>query len=121
MLGIEYALKYGQHLKGLVLSNMTASVAAYSRYIGKLRAELSTEDQATLARHESRGDYEAPEYQQIIFEKIYTKHLCRLDPWPDAVNRTFKNLAKPVYNTMQGDNEFVFTGNLKDWDRWDAL
>ncbi len=27
----------------------------------------------------------------------------------------------PVYNTMQGPNEFVITGNLKSWDRWNDL
>lgn len=48
---------------------------------------------------------------------VYARHLCRLDPWPDPVARTFKHLATKVYNTMQGPNEFVITGNLKDWDR----
>ena len=33
----------------------------------------------------------------------------------------FRNLAKPVYNTMQGPNEFVVNGTFKDWDRWEDL
>ena len=33
MLAIEYALKYQRHLKGLVLSNMTASIASYVEYV----------------------------------------------------------------------------------------
>jgi proline iminopeptidase len=58
---------------------------------------------------------------KAMFEQVYTRHLCRLDPWPDPVARTFKHLAAPVYNTMQGPNEFVVTGTFKDWDRWKDL
>jgi len=41
----------------------------------------------------------------------------RLDPWPDPVERTFKHFNDKVYNTMQGPNEFLYTGNLKNWNR----
>jgi proline iminopeptidase len=37
------------------------------------------------------------------------------------VQRAFNKLNAQVYNTMQGPNEFVITGNFKDWDRWDDL
>jgi proline iminopeptidase len=37
VLAIEYALKYQQHLRGLVLSNMIAGVTAYLKYAGVLR------------------------------------------------------------------------------------
>lgn len=121
LLGIEYALKYGRHLKGLVVSNMTASVKSYVAYIDELRAQLPAASQAILAKYEKAGEYEAPEYQQVVFEQLYTRHLCRLDPWPDAVMRTFKHLAKPVYETLQGSNEFVVTGTMKGWDRWRDL
>jgi proline iminopeptidase len=56
-----------------------------------------------------------------MMTKVYTRHLCRLDPWPDPVSRTFKHLSDKVYNTMQGPNEFVITGTFKDWDRWKDL
>lgn len=121
LLGIEYALKHGRHLKGLVVSNMTASVASYVAYIGELRARLPAASQAILAKFEKAADYGAPEYQQVVFEQLYARHLCRLDPWPDAVQRTFEHLAKPVYQTLQGNNEFVVTGTMKGWDRWDDL
>ena len=32
ILAIEYALKYQQHLKGLIISNMMASIPAYNEY-----------------------------------------------------------------------------------------
>jgi proline iminopeptidase len=121
MLGIEYALKYQQHLKSLVISNMTASVASYVKHINELRAKLPKETIATLEKYEAKGEFEAPEYQDVMFKQVYARHLCRLDPWPDPVERAFRHLNPKVYKTMQGPNEFVVNGTLKDWDRWKDL
>ncbi len=121
MLGIEYALKYQKHLKGFVLASMTASVPSYVEYAAKLRAALPADVVAILDKYEKKGEYQAPEYQETLFTKVYTRYLCRLDPWPDPVSRTFKHFNDKVYNTMQGPNEFVITGNFKDWDRWKDL
>ncbi len=121
MLALEYALAHPERLKGLVISNMTASIASYVAYTRKLRLELPPDVIALLDKYESKGDYDAPEYQEVMTKRVYSKHICRLDPWPDPVARTFKHLATPVYNTMQGPNEFVVTGNFKDWDRWKDL
>ncbi|HTO75315.1 MAG TPA: proline iminopeptidase-family hydrolase [Thermoanaerobaculia bacterium] len=121
MLAIEYALEYPQHLKGLVISDMTASIPSYMAYAAKLRAALPKDVIAVLDRYEVKGEYDAPEYQEAMIGKVYREHLCRLDPWPDPVERTLKHLAMPVYKTMQGPNEFVITGNFKNWDRWNDL
>ena len=121
MLAIEYALKYQKHLKGLVLSSMTASIASYVEYVNKLRAALPAEVLAVLDKYEAKGEYEAPEYQEAMFKEVYGRHVCRLDPWPDPVARAFKHFNTQVYNTMQGPNEFVVTGTFKDWDRWKDL
>ena len=121
MLGIEYTLKYQKHLKALVISDMTASIASYVTYANELRKALPPEILATLDKYEAKGEYSAPEYEEAMFKGVYTRHLCRLDPWPDPVERTFKHLNQKVYNTMQGPNEFVVTGNFKDWDRWQDL
>ena len=121
MLGIEYLLKYQNHVKAAVISDMTASIASYVKYINQLRAKLPPETIAVLEKYEAKGEFEAPEYQKVMFKQIYAKHLCRLDPWPDPVQRTFKHLNPKVYNTMQGPNEFVVNGTFKDWDRWSDL
>jgi proline iminopeptidase len=121
MLAIEYALKYQKHLKALVISDMTASIASYIAYANQLRKALPPDILATLEKYEARGEYNAPEYEEAMFKGVYSRHICRLDPWPDPVERTFKHLNQKVYNTMQGPNEFVITGNFKDWDRWKDL
>lgn len=121
MLAIEYALSYPEYLKCLIISNMTASIASYVSYINELRAKLPPEIIEVLDRYEAKGDFTAPEYEEIILQQVYSKHLCRLDPWPEPMMRMFRHMNLQIYNTMQGPNEFVVTGTFKDWDRWGDL
>jgi proline iminopeptidase len=121
MLGIEYALKHQRHLKGLIISNMTASIASYVEHMNELRGQLPPEVIRVLDEYEARQDYEAPEYQEVMFTRIYTKHLCRLAEWPEPLTRSFRHLNMKVYGTMQGPNEFVVNGTFRDWDRWADL
>ena len=121
MLGIEYALEHQDHLKALIISDMTASIPSYEAYAAKLLEELTPEDRATLKKYADAGQFEAPEYQQIMFGKVYAAHLIRITPWPEPVDRAFKKFNAQVYNTMQGPNEFVISGNFKNWDRWADL
>lgn len=121
MLAIEYALKYQSHLAGLVISNMTASVDAYMAYTAKLRERLPAQVQAELSRYEDAGAYEDPAYTDLLIRSLYNDHLCRVVPWPEPVARMFAHMAGQVYNTMQGPNEFVVTGNFRHWNRWDDL
>ena len=45
-----------------------------------------------------------------------------MDPWPEPLVRSLENLdGNPVYETMNGPNEFFVIGNLKDWDRTERL
>ena len=121
MLAIEYAIAHQDHLKALIISDMTAGIPAYEAYAQKILAELSDEDRKTLAKYEAAGNYDAPEYQQIMMSKVYAQHILRLDPWPEPVLRAFRKFNTKIYNVMQGPNEFVISGNFKNWDRWADL
>lgn len=122
ILGIDYALKYQQHLRGLVISNMTAGIQSYLKRITALKSELLVPaDRALLDRLEAARDYENPAYMQLMMEKLYPQMICRLQPWPEPVTRSFSKLNEKVYNQMQGKSEFEVTGNLKGWERWDRL
>jgi len=117
MLAYEYALKHGSHLKSMIVSDMVAGIPAYVTHAAKLRAEFPPDVQQTMEKYEAAGQYDAPEYQRIIFENLYTRHLCRLDPWPEPVERSLRFINNKIYNYMQGPNEFVITGTMKNWDR----
>lgn len=121
MLTLEYALKYPQHLAGIVVSNMTASVAEYVKYAAVLVKQLPADAQEVIARHRASGDYEAPEYQKVLMEQVYSRHVCRLDPWPEPIQRCFRTVNSKIYNVMQGPDEFNITGNFRHWDIWDRL
>jgi hypothetical protein len=45
--------------------------------------------------------------------------ICRVEPWPEPVSRAFRHANDKIYNLMQGESEFLVTGNLKNWERWD--
>ena len=82
----------------------------------RLRLMLPPDVQAALLRHEVAGTTAHPEYEEATRE-FYRRHVCRLDPWPAEVTRTFEAMASDptVYGTMNGPNEFHVIGTLRDW------
>lgn len=117
MLGMEYALTQPKGLESLTVADSPASMRQWVEEANRLRAELPTDVQDTLLRHEQAGTTDSPEYQEAI-TVFYRKHVCRVDPWPECVERAFGNIATnpEVYHTMNGPSEFHVIGNIKDWD-----
>lgn len=116
VLSIEYALTYPDAIKSLILTNGIADVSFHLEEINRLRNALGSETVAMMQRHEAEGTYEHPEYQAAVTLLDY-RHLCRLDNWPESLLKSLDNWNKLIYNTMQGPNEYYFTGNLKNWSR----
>jgi proline-specific peptidase len=104
-------------VKSLILANSAASTRQWIAEAQRLRAELPLELQQTLNRHEAAGTTEDPAYVSAT-DVYYRRHLCRLDPWPDCLNRTLEKLGNDpeVYNSMWGPSEFHCTGTLQHWD-----
>lgn len=117
ILAMEYALKYQQNLKGLIICNMMASIPDYEKYNGVLRLQMRPGLVDTLQSYESRGLFKDPVYQQLVFNEYYTRHLCRLTEWPEPVNRSFKHINETIYVMMQGPSEFKVGGRLLTWNR----
>jgi proline iminopeptidase len=120
ILAMEYALRYQENIKGLIISNMMSSCPAYGKYADEVLAKQM--DPAVLAEVqalEEKGDYANPRYMELLLPNFYTVHLLRmpLDQWPDPVNRAFKSLNQTVYVQMQGPSEFGIAGSLAQWDR----
>ncbi|MCL4121981.1 UNVERIFIED_CONTAM: hypothetical protein GTU68_056262 [Idotea baltica] len=126
ILAMQYALKYQNNLKGLIISNMVASIPDYMEYSDKVLApKLPPEVLAEIMTYENAEDYGNPRYLELVTEYYYTSHVIRLpqEEWPDPVNRGFKHLNPDVYVTMQGPSEFGIKGDatLKNWDVKDEL
>ena len=124
MLAMEYLHKYQSHVKGAVLSNMTASAPSYVKYTSKLKQQiLSPQDIATYDSLDKLKAYNTPQFENLLMNKLYTKVVCRLplEQWPEPLMRAFKKVNSIIYIQMQGVDEFHVTGNFKDWDMWDRL
>ena len=120
ILATEYALKYQQHLKGLVISNMMSSIPAYVEYANKVL--MPAMDQQVLAEVkalEAKKDYKNPRYMELLMPAHYEKHILRRPAadWPDPVNRAFAHLNDKIYIPMQGPSELGASGKLEKWDR----
>jgi L-proline amide hydrolase len=117
MLGMQYAAGRPEGLVSLIVESSPPSVPAWMPEIARLRSELPPEIEATLREHEEAGTTDSPEYEEAVMV-FYTRHLCRVDPWPDWVVECFQALdANPeVYHSMNGPSEFHVIGTIKDWD-----
>jgi proline iminopeptidase len=120
VLATEYALKYQQHLKGLVISNMMSSIPAYNEYANKVL--MPAMDPAVLSKikqMEAAGQTEDPQYMELLIPNFYEQHLLRMPAaqWPDPVNRAFGHMNRKVYVLMQGPSEMGASGRLLTWDR----
>lgn len=123
-LAIEYALRYQQHLKGLIISNMMASIPAYNRYAEQvLMPSMDPTALEEIKRLEAAGETEDPRYMELLIEHHYVHHVLRMpvDEWPDPVVRTFDHLNQALYVSMQGPSELGASGKLTNWDRTDDL
>lgn len=126
ILAMEYALKYQENLKGLIISNMVASIPDYMKYNEEVLApQLDPKVLETIMKYEAAEDYTNEEYLGLIVEHYYPKHVIRMpmEDWPNSINRGFSHLNSQVYVTMQGPSEFGIKGNatLRDWDVKDRL
>ena len=107
---MEYALKYQQHMKGLIISNMMASIPAYNEYAEQVL--MPAMDQEVLARikaFEAAG-YEVPttfdEFTALVDQMVADgiTPLCGANDgrW------SFGNAADVTYFSI----EFVDTGGV---------
>lgn len=118
ILATEYALKHQEFLKGLIISNMMSSCPEYDAYAENVLAKQM--DPAVLEEIrslEAKNEFQNPRYMELLIPNYYMKHICRLEEWPDPVNRAFARMNQQIYVTMQGPSEFGISGRLENWDR----
>lgn len=119
ILAMQYALKYQDNLKGLIVSNMMSSCPDYDKYAENVLAkQFDPIVLDSVMAIEKRGDFDNPNYMGLLGPNFYEKHILRLPAaeWPDPVNRAFAKLNKSLYVTMQGPSEFGISGRLENWD-----
>lgn len=117
ILAMQYALKYQDNLKGLMICNMMANCPEYGRYAEEVLAkQLKPEVLTEIKAIEAKGDFSNPRYMELLIPNFYKEHLCRLEEWPDGFNRSMKHANGEIYTMMQGPSEFGIAGRLANWD-----
>ncbi len=119
ILAMQYALKYQDNIKGLIISNMMSSCPAYGKYAQEVLApQFDPKVLDTIRQIEKAGDFKNPKYMELLYPNFYAKHICRipLDQWPEPMVRSFNKMNQSLYVTMQGPSEFGVGGNLVNWD-----
>jgi proline iminopeptidase len=109
-----------QGVKSLIFSSPALDAR---RFVDDARAyisELPEQDRIIIRQSEAKHDFDNQQYQDVVM-RFYKQHLCRLDPWPDSINRTFQGMNADVYNYMWGPSEFTLTGTLKDFNITEEL
>ncbi|MEO8173169.1 MAG: proline iminopeptidase-family hydrolase [Sediminibacterium sp.] len=118
ILAMEYALKYQDNLKGLVISNMMSDAVAYGKYAQDvLSKQMDPKALDTIRAIEARGDFSNPKYMELLIPNFYDKHFCRIVPNPITLQRAMPHLNVDLYTIMQGPSEFGVSGRLATWDR----
>ena len=120
LLAMEYALKYQQNLKGLIISNMMCSIPDYNTYAHEvIMPGFDADILAEIKKLEDAEAYADPRYMELLLEHHYTKHVLRMpvEEWPNPVNRAFEHVNNDVYIPMQGPSELGAKGKLLAWDR----
>ncbi|WP_205746055.1 MULTISPECIES: proline iminopeptidase-family hydrolase [Dyella] len=120
ILAMEYALKYQQNLKCLIISNMVDSIPAYNAYATKvLIPSMDPKQVAEVKKLEATGHTSDPRYMEILGPMHYEKHVLRMPEaqWPEPVQRSFAHINEQIYVLMQGPSELGASGRLVQWDR----
>jgi L-proline amide hydrolase len=117
MLALLHALERPAGLVSVVAADSPASIAAFVAGCNELLDELDPAVSEVIRAGERSGETDTPQFQAAVME-FYKRHVCRLDPWPEEVVRTFDAMESDptVYGTMNGPTEFTVVGTIADFD-----
>jgi len=121
LLAVEYLLR--KKPRGVISLVLSSPILSASRYASDVRSCISVlpgKARRIILEGLAASNFEKPEYRDamMLFNK---RHMCRLDPWPDCVNRTFQRIAESVYVYMWGPTMLTITGTLRGFELVDRL
>jgi proline iminopeptidase len=130
LLAMEHAARHAERgdladrVRGLVLSNMMASIPAYNAFAREVLMPAMDQDAlAEIQRMEAEGRTEEPAYAELLLEHHDRFHLCRLpvEEWPPHVVAGLEAINRDIYVPLQGPSELGSVGKLERWDRFEDL
>lgn len=97
MLALEYVLGEPSGLVSLTLNAPPTATETWAAEAARLRAPL-------------------PDDEEAAEEEFMRRHMCRLDPLPECMERVRAERNPQVYETLWGQAEWKPTGRLRHWD-----
>jgi proline iminopeptidase len=121
MLATDYLLnKKFSGVQSLIFSGPCLSASRWQADQQAYLAEMPESIRTIINEKEASGDTDSPDYQEAV-TCYYRRHVCRLDHWPDCLNRTLEKFGKSVYENMWGPSEFKVSGTLRNYERAERL
>jgi len=119
-LGLEYYLKYPDHVEGIIFSSPYFSTKRWIKDANDLVKTLPDSIQQIIKTNEKNQSFNNQEYKNAV-SLFYSKFLRRKERSQAQKDTAGKYFGTNVYEYMWGPSEFTATGTLLDYDRIDKL
>lgn len=120
MLGVDYYLKYGDEVKGIILSSPCLNANIWAGDADTLISMLPDSVQVVL-RNNISGVPQDPATLGSAVEVFFNNYYWRKHPPSADIDSSLAQMGREVYEHMWGAAEFFSTGILKDYDRTEDL
>ena len=107
-------------MKCFVCSSIAFDFREVQQGFIRCKQSLGDETVRMMARRESEGTADHPEYQAAVTILLY-RHMCRMETWPEPVQRALGNIGMGPLSQMFGPHLFNCTGTLRTYDRMGDL
>lgn len=114
-LAVNYARRQPAGLRSMLLSGPMLDARRWVSDNEMHRQALPSDVLETLLKHEAQENYNAPAYQEAVLH-FYRRHFCRMETWPEDVQRSVLCGNGDQLRFMWGPTEFLATGPLKVLD-----
>jgi proline-specific peptidase len=101
MLAMEHALSGAGGLASLILVGAVVSGPMVFERRQRFYEKLPADAREAIRRHEAAGTFHDLEYGEAM-DLFYRRYACRLDPWPDWLNRALSKMDVGANAAMWG-------------------
>ena len=120
MLAMEYYLRHPDGIESLVLSSPIINTGRFTADRQTLIRKLPPRENKAVEQALKKGEFLDQSYLDAV--QVYNRrHLCRLSPWPDSLNRSIDRFNRSVFEELWGPADFAATGSLRNFNRTEEL
>lgn len=112
----HYATAIGtEKVMSLIESSPALNINWWEEDCKTLIKEMGDKHRNAIKRANASGDFSGSDYEAAS-SAFYLRHVCKRGMQTELFQKTIAEAGYPVYNHIQGPNEFTVTGAMKGWD-----